>query len=83
MSDTHQGSYGIYGFILKHFKNEDELAKKEQFLLMVMDDLKRQIPEKEILQYSLHVKEDYYVRICSIRTGWAMMSNRFLCLNGI
>ena len=30
---------------------------------MVMDDLKRQIPEKEILQYSLHVKEDYYVRV--------------------
>lgn len=53
----------IYDFILKHFKSEDELAKKEQFLLKVMDDLRRQIPEKEILQYSLHVKEDYYVRV--------------------
>ena len=54
---------GIYDFVLKHFKSEDELAKKEQFLLKVMDDLKYQIPEKEIVQYSLHVKEDYYVRV--------------------
>ena len=53
----------IYDFILKHFKSEDELAKKEQFLLKAMDDLRRQIPEKEILQYSLHEKEDYYVRV--------------------
>lgn len=53
----------IYDFILKHFKSEDELAKKEQFLLKVMDDLRHQIPEKEILQYSLHEKEDYYVRV--------------------
>lgn len=54
---------GIYDFVLKHFKSEDELAKKEQFLLKVMGDLKCQIPENEILQYSLHVKEDYYVRV--------------------
>lgn len=53
----------IYDFILKHFKSEDELVKKKQFLLKVMDDLRRQIPEKEILQYSLHVKEEYYVRV--------------------
>lgn len=53
----------IYDFILKHFKREDELVKKKQFLLKVMDDLRRQIPEKEILQYSLHVKEEYYVRV--------------------
>ena len=53
----------IYDFVLKHFKSEDELAKKEQFLLKVMGDLKCQIPENEILQYSLHVKEDYYVRV--------------------
>ena len=56
---------GIYDFVLKHFKSEDQLFKKEQFLLKVMDDLRRQIPEREILQYSLHVKEDYYVRIMS------------------
>ena len=54
---------GIYDFVLKHFKSEDELAKKEQFLLKVMDDLRNQIPENEILQYSLNVKEDYYVRV--------------------
>ena len=53
----------IYDFILKHFKSEDELVKKKQFLLKVMDDLRRQISEKEILQYSLHVKEEYYVRV--------------------
>lgn len=53
----------IYDFILKHFKSEDELVKKKQFLLKVMDDLRRQIPGKEILQYSLHEKEDYYVRV--------------------
>lgn len=53
----------IYDFILKQFKSEDELVKKKQFLLKVMDDLRRQIPEKEILQYSLHVKEEYYVRV--------------------
>lgn len=53
----------IYDFILKHFKSEDELVKKKQFLLKAMDDLRRQIPEKEILQYSLRAKEGYYVRV--------------------
>ncbi len=47
---------GIYDFILKHFKSEDELFKKEQFLLKVMDDLRKQIPENDILEYSLNEK---------------------------
>ncbi len=54
---------GIYNFVLKHFKTEKELVRKEQFLLRVMDDIKQQIPERDSLQYSLYVIEDYYVRI--------------------
>ncbi|MCR5726975.1 MAG: hypothetical protein K6G24_05865 [Lachnospiraceae bacterium] len=53
----------IYSFILKHFKSEAELAKKEQFLRNVMDDLKRRIPENDILKYSLLVMEEYCVRV--------------------
>ncbi|MBE6018702.1 MAG: hypothetical protein E7233_14055 [Lachnospiraceae bacterium] len=53
----------IYKFILRHFKNEKELARKEQFLLKVMEDIKKHLPEREILQYDLAVKEDYYVRV--------------------
>ena len=53
----------IYDFILQHFKNESELAKKEQFLLKVMEDLKSQIPDNDIVKYSLCVKEDYYARV--------------------
>ena len=53
----------IYDFVLAHFKSDDELAKKERFLLKVMDDLKVRIQEKEVTEYSLYVKEHYYVRI--------------------
>ncbi len=53
----------IYDFVIEHFKSSDELAKKEQFLLKRMDDLKPLIQEKEVTEYSLYVKEHYYVRI--------------------
>lgn len=53
----------IYDFVLKHFKNEEQLIRKEQFLWRVMDEIKRQIPARDILQYSLYVKEDYYARV--------------------
>lgn len=53
----------IYHFILNHFKEEAELARKEQFLLKVMEALKEQIPHKDSLLYSLYVKEEYYARI--------------------
>ena len=53
----------IYDFVLRHFKSEEELAKKEHFLLNTMENLKRQIPEKDILKYSLYVKEHYYARV--------------------
>lgn len=53
----------IYDFLLSHFKSEEELAKKEQFLRNKMEELKRQIPERDILKYSLHVKEGYYARV--------------------
>ena len=53
----------IYDFILKHFKTEEQLVRKENFLLGVMDEIKRQIPERDVLQYSLYVKEDYYARV--------------------
>ena len=47
----------VYHFILDHFKEEDELARKEQFLLNVMEGLKEQIPHRDSLKYSLYVKE--------------------------
>ena len=53
----------IYDFVLKHFKTQEELARKEQFLLALMDKLKKQIPEKEIVQYTLNVIEEYYARV--------------------
>lgn len=53
----------IYDFVLNHFKTKEELAKKEQFLLTLMDKLKKQIPEKEIVQYTLNVIEEYYARV--------------------
>ena len=53
----------IYDFVLRHFKSEEELAKKERFLLNTMENLKRQIPENDILKYSLYVKEHYYARV--------------------
>ena len=53
----------IYDFVLNHFKNAEELDRKAQFLLEVMEDLKRQIPDNDVLKYSLYVKEDYYVRV--------------------
>lgn len=53
----------IYDFILKHFKSDDQLTRKEEFLLGVMDEIKREMPEREVLQYSLYVKEDYYARV--------------------
>ena len=53
----------LYDFILAHFKSDDELAKKERFLLKVMDGLKLRIQEEELTKYSLYVKEHYYVRI--------------------
>lgn len=30
----------IYDFVLKHFKNEEQLIRKEQFLRRVMDGIK-------------------------------------------
>ena len=53
----------IYSFILSHFMSEDELAKKAQFLAKEMDDLKKRIPEKDILIYELHSLEKYYARV--------------------
>ena len=53
----------IYDFILNHFKSKEELLKKEQFLLNVMEDIKQQIPDKDVMKYDLYVKEDYYARV--------------------
>jgi len=53
----------IFRFILGHFKNEDELAKKEMFLAREMDDLKKRIPEEDILKYTLYVLEEYYAQV--------------------
>ena len=53
----------IYDFILDHFKSKNELARKEAFLLQVMDDLKKQCLENDVRKYSLYVIEDYYVRV--------------------
>jgi len=55
----------IYDFILDHFKTDEELDRKEKFLKNVMDDLKSRIPENEILEYTLRVKEDYYAIVMS------------------
>lgn len=53
----------IYDFILKHFKDKKQLERKERFLRDAMNEIKQQIPEREVLKYSLYVKEDYYARV--------------------
>ena len=53
----------VYGFVLTHFKAEEELAQKEAFLLGVIEDLKRRIPEDDILKYSLDTAEEYYIKV--------------------
>ena len=53
----------IYGFILNHFKSEEELVRKEQFLLKTMEDIKSKILGKEVYKYDLYVKTDYYARV--------------------
>lgn len=53
----------IYDFVLAHFKNEEELARKEQFLVDEMEKLKQQIAENGAGRYHLPVIEDYYVRV--------------------
>ena len=52
----------IYGFILNHFKSEEELVRKEQFLLKTMEDIKSKIPEDDVYKYDLYVKTDYYAQ---------------------
>ncbi len=69
----------IYDFVLEHFKSDEELSRKEQFLLDGMEDIKRQIPENDILKYSLHVKEDYYVRVLADQRRPIQEIRDFIC----
>ena len=54
---------GIYDFILNHFKSEEELVKKEQFLLKMMEGLKSKILENDVYKYDIYVKTDYLARV--------------------
>ena len=49
----------VYEFILTHFKSEDELARKEQFFLDKMEELRQTDPKR----YSLPMIEHYYVQV--------------------
>ena len=49
--------------ISKHFKSEDELAIKKEYLLKKMDEIRKKIPERDVLKYTLNVLEQYYARV--------------------
>ena len=53
----------IYDFVLRHFKSERQLIRKEQFLRNKMDEIKQHLSTEDTLEYSLCVLEGYYARI--------------------
>lgn len=69
----------VYDFILGRFKSEKQLARKDAFLLKVMEDLRQKINENSIYKYSLYVKEDYYAGLMAERKRPIEEIRNFLC----
>jgi hypothetical protein len=69
----------VYDFILGRFKNEKQLARKDAFLLKVMEDLRQKMKENSTYKYSLYVKEDYYAGLMAERKRPIEEIRDFLC----